>query len=89
MLPEPDVLTGAAFACGADAGVELGTPVSDGVVAGVVAGVVDGGVVRIGATAAVSCGRSLPPGKELGGVGSNWFVQPTPASQISGHACAS
>ena len=46
----------------------------------------------IGVTVAGSPGSVLPPAivPELpaGGVGSNRWVQPRPASQISGHACA-
>ena len=47
----------------------------------------------IGDTATGSPGRLLPPTSVVpllpaGGVGSNRWVQPRPASQISGHACA-
>jgi hypothetical protein len=64
------------------------TDVSGGEVGSVV-GVVVMGVGGETVPANVSLGSALPPGCVLGGVGSNWCVQPTPASQISGHACAS
>ena len=56
----------------------------------VVFGTSCGGGCTAGSTSG-SSGTALPPGVTLsvGGVGSNTWVHPMPASQSSGHACAS